>query len=434
VKKVKKVNITQSIYTEFKNEDCIISLGRDKNSNQIWIKTDKNGISTLIEGDVFTHEGNTFESIISKSIYYRLNLANAVGVLSNPQQLILEAEKHLKRCLYYNDVSKYRFSAHYAFCSWLYDLHDDVCNIAFVGLSGSGKSKALNEHFRISYNSLMASGSDSESSLLRSIEQSNGAICIDESQKDFSDSDSLLHRIFTMGAHKNGAITINQPKGTTKGEWEPRSFKVFSPKYLAGRYLPFDQAISRRTVEFTMNGPPEGLKGIPNEPIIDSELDNLKNNLLIYRHFRKLNLIDPPGKKYVELLKNFFNITGPEFQKFKWLALECPDQETFDVIINQLCESRETDSLRGQFNFSTIIVSALDKIFNDPNHRGVILIRDVQKQIEDDGFKKFSPQAIAGELRNFGFLTKRTNKGTAIECNKTLLLESKKALSINDPS
>ena len=302
----------------------------------------------------------------------------------------------------------------YLLSTYTYDLNQELGYLAFTGSPGNGKSQALKACSQIAFSSLLASGGDSDASMLRQIDSIKGTLLIDEAQKSGSDTNSLYHKILVQGNQSSG--TISRMEVTRKNDkMVIVPFSVFGPKIFAGRSIPGDEAILSRTYEINMK------PGVSVASLVDLQdkdwlkaVELLRNDLLFYR--QKL-LLKGPHSKQIELLKKFRsdeNFKPREKQVYKWLVLNCPDSQVFEKLTSSinLQRNRVKDIRSNQFEIQVLLATLSQ--FKKTSSSSRVLMKEIAAELEQWGHKSTDSRYITKILRDNQLATSHSKYGTCL--------------------
>ena len=130
----------------------------------------------------------------------------------------------------------------------IYERFQAVPYLRFLGISGSGKTRATEVIGSMCYRPLAISGAMTPASIFRMIEAVGGTMLIDEA--DFQDSNigADVAKILNCGYQKRMPVTRMEAVGNG---YEPRLYEVFGPKIINGRKPFKDDATESRCLTHT---------------------------------------------------------------------------------------------------------------------------------------------------------------------------------------
>lgn len=206
------------------------------------ILVEKAEVSESIENKIKT---------LSKFPASTLNLPGKSGVLFDKQTLFALVKDFVKKTVKLNSEEEYSIVTAYVLLTWVWDRYPYFCYLIFTGPPGCGKSTLLHLMFHLSYRSYRGSGADTDAALIRTVDVVRGTQTIDEAQRSTQDHSSDFHKIMALGFARDAVLTKCIP--TSRGDdFTMKAFQIGSPKVLAARELPGDQAISSRCIEIEM--------------------------------------------------------------------------------------------------------------------------------------------------------------------------------------
>jgi len=221
----------------------------------------------------------------------------------NPKELFNDMLK-LERRYFENQYDyDYYFEALWKSHTYFYTLFELTPYNDYTGMKNVGKTKRLNYNQLICYNGIV-SGDSSISAIFRTIQGTGATLLLDETEnlrgtkEDRTDLENLLRNGFS----KNGQVT--RSKETTKKNFEPEIFSVFSPKAF-GHIHGVDNVLADRNIQTK-------LVRTTNKNIADSEPDEREEHLIykirerLYRlwldYGEELYKLIPEAKKIIKEL------------------------------------------------------------------------------------------------------------------------------------
>lgn len=238
-----------------------------------------------------------------------------------------------------------------------------------MGDAGSGKSEFLYRVGLACYRMMMASGTDSLSSLFRSVSRYRGTVIIDEADMQVSDTENEMIKFYNQGAFKGRPIMRTREVIGPDGEktWEAVAFTVFCPKLIGVRKDFRDDAVGTRslTLKLVAREPAELIAAkVP--LVVDREMlargQALRNLLVRYRleNWQPEILINPEW--YDQTISARLNqVAGPLLA----IAREDPDQQ--EEIRQVLRQYYAETILNRSMTKGARVLEAMWKIWNYPD-------------------------------------------------------------------
>ena len=170
---------------------------------------------------------------------------------------------------------------------WISDKFPFVPYLHFVGLTGTGKSTALETFGSICYKAINASGAITIASIFRLAHQWKGTLLLDEFDLGNKNSESYggLLQLLRSGVSD---LPVFRTEGDKKKKVE--SYKIKSPRVFSSQNPIVDAALQSRTIVVKMT---KNVKRIPLYRLnsYQEKAQSLRNKLLLWR-LRNFNVID----------------------------------------------------------------------------------------------------------------------------------------------
>jgi hypothetical protein len=230
-------------------------------------------------------------------------LQHAVVLLpSEPEEygseevLVNEIQAFIHR---YVDVSPLfeKIASYYVLFSWVYDSFNELPYLRLRGDPGSGKTRFLLTVGALCYKPIFSSGASTVSPLFRILDAFRGTLIIDEGDFKVSDERAEIVKILNNGNARGFPVLRTEVSGS--GEFNPRAYAVFGPKFVATRSFFEDRALESRCLTEEM-GQRRLREDIPINLLASykDEALHLRNKLLLFR-FRKLHA-HTPEERFVD--------------------------------------------------------------------------------------------------------------------------------------
>ena len=347
-------------------------------------------------------------------------LPDGRGSVSSPEELVDRLYKLLKRVVVLPCETDFYFTALYSFATWVYDLHPFVSYLAFIGLSGAGKSEALSALEQLVFCGVRISGADTEATIFRNIDRYRGTLLIDESQVDSTNSASRFHKILTEGFQHKGSVSIAVQRNETGRDKEhrPRRYSVFGVKVFSGLWLPNHEAIVNRTYEIRIVE--AEASALPKEKTTDDswlrDARQLRNDMLLHRQKRLAGEIAPMyNVAEVREMMEGLNLVGRERQVFGWLYSECPSKSLLDKLSDAVLSRRSRLSEERSMSLDVQVLLTAHRLHNK---EVPVSVKDIVADLKNyDG--PIHNKKVASILRAHGFRLGRNSDGTTLEVPKS---------------
>ena len=210
------------------------------------------------------------------------------------EKLIADIQEFIHR---YVDVSESfeKIASYYVLFSWIYDNFNELPYLRLRGDYGCGKTRFLLTVGSLCYKPVFASGASTISPIFHILDTFQGTLLIDEGDFRFSDEKADLTKILNNGNVRG--IPVLRCEVNKNKEFNPRAFRVFSPKIVATRGGFDDPALESRFITEKMRN--EKLRSdIPLS--LNDEYKNqalkLRNKLLMFRfnYLGRMNVPEVP--------------------------------------------------------------------------------------------------------------------------------------------
>jgi hypothetical protein len=301
----------------------------------------------------------------------------------------------------------------YVLMTWVYESFQAVPYLRFLGLSGTGKSRALETIGSVTYRPLVVSGATTPAPLYRLIETIGGTLLLDEADYTNSQIGSDIIKVLNCG-YQQGFPVIRAEKNR-HGDFIPRLYQVYGPKIIAGRRSFRDDATENRCL--THHPTPAARTDIPSQlpRVFEEEALYIRNQALKWR----FDMLDEVEAREVSLP----GLSGRSRQLVLPLIsimslMQEQDRGRYEQDLLEFMKGREQDaeSIRRE----TIEAKLLEAYSSHRGDRAPICkdIRDkVVCQEEDSDLnigKWLTPRRAGDILRGMGFKTRHTNRGSEL--------------------
>lgn len=288
----------KAVFAVTKGNDIVfkptIFIGKDSNH----VATGVNAVYQLIPSrDVAMHAEKNF--VLPPS---------GVVDFGTPMELYQEIRSFIRKYVILPDERFYDVATVYVMLTAVFDRFNTIPYLRVIGDLGTGKSRFLEVIGKLSYRSIMASGSISMSAIFRTLDVVRGTLVFDEA--DFRSS-SMTDEIVKIlnGGHKKDAPVVRME--VVNDRMKTMSFEVFGPKILGSRHDFTDTALESRCITQRLF-PLKEVIGVPTHLpfLFNEEALSLRNKLLMFRF-----------KYYRQLQDNESSLEGLGFPRLRQTAL-----------------------------------------------------------------------------------------------------------------
>ena len=137
----------------------------------------------------------------------------------------------------------------YALHTWVADSVWAVPYLRFLGISGTGKTRASETIGALCYRPLVLAGAATPATMFRMIEALGGTMLMDEADFVNSNIGSDIAKILNCGYQRN--LPVTRMEMTADNRYIPRMYNVFGPKIINGRKPFNDDATESRCLTHT---------------------------------------------------------------------------------------------------------------------------------------------------------------------------------------
>jgi hypothetical protein len=283
----------------------------------------------------------------------------------------------------------------YILLTWIYDVHNELPYLRFIGDPGSGKTRSLLTIGTLCYKPILASGASTISPIFRLLDSIRGTFVLDEGDFRFTDEKAEIIKILNNGNAKG--FPVLRSELINKTEFNPKAFHVYGPKVIATRFNFTDHALETRCLTETMSHR-KMRDDIPlNLPdSFTKEAEILRNKLLLYR-FLTLSGIEKPQ------LPNFNNYKlEPRMKQLLAPLLSVTTSNEEKTTILSFAEQYQHDLFieRSQDVEAQVVEILVELIESNPHS---ISIKEVTtlfiRRFADDYERKITPKWIGSIIR-----------------------------------
>lgn len=372
------------------------------------------------EGDLYTPVKST---LIGNGT---IILPSCVEKYSSMSELVEEIKKYIFDYVELPDFY-HQLLPYLVLFYWLSDKYPFLPYVHFVGLTGTGKSVALDALGYISYKAIRCSGSLSIASIFRLANQFKGTLLLNEFELGSKESEHYTERLQIL---KSGTEDFPVFRVEGEGKKEVEAFNVKSPRIFASQHGIPDAALASRTIEIHMSVKTRELPLYRLEGFF-KRAEAIRNKLLYWRfaNYDKVNL------KEIEYgipeLKHF----DGRVQQIMTPIYHLADENTRSnilVFMKQKEEETKRERLEELDGLIFTIVLASWEANEDLLVGG--LTSEVNKKREHQGYKTTVTEKKVGIVvrKNLGIETERTNEGYRLVLTPKKVKELKKHFGIVD--
>jgi hypothetical protein len=282
--------------------------------------------------------------------------------------------------------------------------------VRFLGISGSGKTRATQTLGDICYRPLWIGGTASTASLYRQIEATGGTLLVDEGDFQNSQVGSDIVKILNNG-YQRGFPVVRA--ASLDDDWVPRPYTVFGPKIINGRRRFRDDATESRCLVYTPQQ--TGRSDIPRQlpASFYAEAMRIQNSALDFR-LETLDTFQPKELLVPDLRPRTNEILMPLLSVAE--LLKDPERERYKTDL--ISYARTLDNEAAQDNRDSVegmLVNAYVRRCAKPGSQPTCgnLVSDLQG--EDESLKHWlNPRKATEMLKALGFKTRHTKRGAEV--------------------
>jgi hypothetical protein len=176
----------------------------------------------------------------------------------------------------------------YALFTWVQDKFPFTAYLHFVGVTSTGKSRAIDTMAQICYKSIVASGSVTNSPIFRLSDMVRGTLCLNEFELGAKTEEGYNEKLQIL---KSGSEHYAALRTEGEGKKQVRKYILKGPKIFGGQRPIEDSALLSRTIVIPMK---KKTRRIPIYTLksFQEKGDILRKKLLLWRlrHLNKINL------------------------------------------------------------------------------------------------------------------------------------------------
>jgi hypothetical protein len=337
----------------------------------------------------------------------------------NDEVLYNAVRNYIYRHLDLPNPLAYDILTSFIFKTWIEELFDFTPYLGFYGREAVGKTRALEILKELCFRGWLTTGLTT-ATLFRLVEKFSPTLLIDESE--FLTSEERRELIGLINAGQRRGIMI--PRMKENGQ-EAEFFSVYCPKAISGTQE-LKKATTSRMIVFTMT---KNIRPVP-RGIDKTEGSKLRSQLLMWR-FKKMAEL----KNSMNLKEKLVMMEPKAKTEFK--ELEPLDGRTYELFyplyystaaasrpnILEFAKELEQSKLLAE---KTVLASMVFEAICNLQHeakRGLLLLKDIAAYVNKDQPAQYwiTEKRIGSKCSQMGFEKTRTNRGSAIILNTTVI-------------
>jgi hypothetical protein len=312
--------------------------------------------------------------------------------------------------------------------TWVFERFRATPYLRLLGSWGTGKSRATEVIGAMSYRPVALTGSSSPAALYRIIEPIGGTLLIDEA--DYSDTQvgTEVARVLNSGYQQGGCVWKSEKN--SNGEFVPTAYDVYGPKIINGRKAFRDDATESRCM---LHRPKRRTRQdipvqLPRD--FDTEAESIRNQLLDWRmrNFEKFH--ENEASEICKGLEGWglkfeprsMQIAGPLLAVARRFQNGAEHVKSLLRFVNE--NERQFKAGLSE-SIEAMLISSYASLTKDGKHPTCSQISaDVIESHggEDPELERtLSPKRVGNILRDLGFTTNHTRRGSEVSIDSTAL-------------
>jgi hypothetical protein len=308
----------------------------------------------------------------------------------------------------------------YVLHTWVYEQFQAVPYLRFLGLPGSGKTRATEAIGACCYRPLVMAGSATPAPMFRMIESIGGTMLIDEADFRHSQIGSDIIKVLNCGYQSK--LPVTRMEKNDKGDFVPRVYEVFGPKIINGRRRFQDDATETRCLSYT----PHTVKraDIPTQlqKQFETEAMEIQNMALGWR-MDNLDGFTLDGENVGGLKGRAKQIAIPLISVAKVMGSDVREKYITDLLAFCAEQERQAEADR-QESVEGKLVAAYVSLQNgkQPTCKQIVDAVLLDDGGHDPGLSRWlSPRRAGGIMHDMGFKTHHTNRGSEVTIDSKIL-------------
>lgn len=408
------------LFEQIKSEDS----EHRESTKEIYIKYPRHGKEKIEYVESYKHNEVIYKPIQSKLTQLGVVLLPTdIEEYGTDDELVDDIAKFLYK---YFELPKYyeAILPYLVMFYWVFDKFPFVPYLHFIGLTGTGKSTAIETIGSLCYKAINASGSITIASIFRLAHIWRGTLLMDEFNLGSKSSETYgaMLQILRGGVSDSPVFRV---EGDRKKDVEVYQLK--SPRVFSSQNVIQDAALQSRTIVIKMS---KNTKKIPlyRLPNFYEESQTLRNKLLLWR-LRHLAKIDLTTIEYgFEELAGFDGRVQQVLTPVYLISNEKTRKKIVEFAIQQEEDTKRErlEEIDGQV-FMYIYENYKDEIML------ATLTKHINDQREKQGYKnKYTERRLGNVVRKIlGFDSERTNKGYRLVIKEPKVKELAKYYGLN---
>ena len=247
-------------------------------------------------------DGTTYKPIQSELFDDNNTLIFPSGVdeYESDYKLIKEIREYVHYYLQVKESEEWLI-VYFVLLTWLSDQFPFTAYLHFVGITGSGKSRAIEVVSQLCYKSIQGSGSVTVSSIFRLVNMFQGTLILNEFEIGSEKQEGFNEKMQILKAGSEDYVVF---RVEGEGKKKVESFKLKGPKVFAGEHTIENAALESRMIVIPMS---KKTRPIPlyKTTKFKQQGEALRRKLLMWR-FRHINKVNLEEFEYgVDKLKGF---------------------------------------------------------------------------------------------------------------------------------
>lgn len=298
-------------------------------------------------------------------------------------------------------------SIYYVLMTYVYDRFSEIPYLRAIWDYWSGKSRLLNVLWRICYNPVFTNWWTSVSALFRMTDKIRWTLILDEADFQYSETTNEIIKLLNCWYAKWNSILRADWEG-----FEPRSYNVYWPKLIGGRFEFRDKATeSRCIVEIMKKTNRKDLKLNLNEEFYEKS-NNLRNKLYRFRYAYFDKII--PKEERIDWIEPRLNqILNPIFTLMSYFWKE----EDKTKLIEYFQKKQEEIKQDRRLSLEWTIFGIIKEKTKDNWYISYSDIVDSLKEF-DWWYHNITPRKLWSLLRQFEILPERKNSWYYVNISK----------------
>jgi len=296
----------------------------------------------------------------------------------------------------------------YALHTWIADSVYAVPYLRFLGISGTGKTRASETIGALCYRPLVLAGAATPATMFRMIEAVGGTMLMDEADFQYSNIGSDIAKILNCGYQRS--LPVTRMEMTADNRYVPRMYNVFGPKIINGRKPFNDDATESRCLTHTPRSAERS--DIPRQlnNAFEAEARAIRNMAIRWR----FDFLDKFEVKDISI-DSIRPRTNQIILPLMAVAERLNDQRYAQHLLN-FAQAIDAQSLEERkTSVEALLIDAFVQFVGKPTCKA--LASEVLRTASGDDpslLKWLSARSVSPILRGLGFTTRHTRNGSGV--------------------